>query len=298
MPSPRRDRLLRCPNSSRLLADVSSKRDQLINKLLDDRQAYAEHWLTFWNDLRNDYAGTGYIGSGRRAITGWLYQSLLDNKPYDRFVRELISPKPESEGFIKGIKWRGVVNASQVPELQFSQNVAQVFLGINLKCASCHDSFIDSWRLEDAYNLAAVVADKPLELHRCDKPTGAKAEAKFLYPELGKLDTSLPKSERLQRLAELLTSPDNGRFTRTIVNRLWQRQMGRGLVSPVDVMSNEPWNTDLVDFLATDFADNGYDLKRTIGLIVRSRAYQSQCAAPVGRDDRRIRLPRPAGQRE
>ena len=100
------------------------KRARLIRQLLDDRRGYAEHWLTFWNDLlRNDYAGTGYIDGGRKQITGWLYPSLLDNKPYDRFVRELISPTPESEGFIKGIKWRGNVNASQVREIQFSQNV-------------------------------------------------------------------------------------------------------------------------------------------------------------------------------
>src|SRR5206468_5845995 len=102
-----------------VLADPSAdKRRQLIARLLDDRQGYAEHWLTFWNDLlRNDYAGTGYIDGGRKAITGWLYQALLENKPYDRFVRELIDPTIHAEGFIKGIKWRGNVNASQVPEL-------------------------------------------------------------------------------------------------------------------------------------------------------------------------------------
>ena len=100
------------------------KRARLVRRLLDDKRAYADHWLTFWNDLlRNDYEGTGYIDGGRKQITAWLYQSLLDNKPYDRFVRELISPRPESEGFIKGIKWRGRVNASQVREVQFSQNV-------------------------------------------------------------------------------------------------------------------------------------------------------------------------------
>ena len=81
----------------------------------DDRRAYADHWLSFWNDLlRNDYAGTGYIDGGRKQITDWLYRALTDNIPYDRFVRELISPSAESEGFIKGIKWRGSVNASQV----------------------------------------------------------------------------------------------------------------------------------------------------------------------------------------
>src|SRR5262249_33624855 len=117
------------------------RRARLVRRLLSERRAYAEHWLTFWNDLlRNDYAGTGYIDGGRKQISAWLYKSLLDNKPYDRFARELISPTPESEGFINGIKWRGRINASQVPALQFSQNVSQVFFGVNMKCASCHDS--------------------------------------------------------------------------------------------------------------------------------------------------------------
>ncbi len=151
-----------------VLDAAPDKRARLIHRVLDDRRAYADHWLTFWNDLlRNEYVGTGYIDGGRKQITGWLYQSVIENKPYDRFVRELISPASESEGFIKGIKWRGRVNASQVREIQFSQNVSQVFFGANLKCASCHDSFIDRWKLVDAYGLAAVIAeaavgDRPL----------------------------------------------------------------------------------------------------------------------------------------
>jgi hypothetical protein len=71
------------------LADPApDKRDRLVRRVLDDRRAYAEHWLTFWNDLlRNDYQGTGYIDGGRKQITRWLYRALLDNKPYDQFVR-------------------------------------------------------------------------------------------------------------------------------------------------------------------------------------------------------------------
>src|SRR5262249_4972480 len=106
---------------------TADRRARLVRRLLDEKRSYAEHWLTFWNDLlRNDYAGTGYIDGGRKQISAWLYRSLLENKRFDQFVRELISPTTESEGFIKGIKWRGRVNASQVPELQFSQNISQV----------------------------------------------------------------------------------------------------------------------------------------------------------------------------
>jgi hypothetical protein len=267
------------------LADVApDRRAKLVQKLLADDRAYSDHWLTFWNDLlRNDYVGTGYIDGGRKQITAWLYSSLLHNKPFDQFTRELIAPSPDSEGFAKGIKWRGEVNASQVTELQFAQNVGQVFFGANLKCASCHDSFIDSWKLDDAYGMAAVIADKPLQVHRCDKPLGRTAGPKFLFPELGKIDPSAPKEKRLEQLAGLVTHPENGRFTRTIANRVWHRLMGRGVVHPVDVMANKPWSDDLIDYLAVYLVDNGHDLKKLMEHITTSRAYQSR-AVPLAKD--------------
>ncbi len=232
-----------------------NKREKLIDKLLADDIAYADHWLTTWNDLlRNDYTGTGFITGGRRQITTWLYASLRDNKPYDQFVRELIAPTQESSGFIDGIKWRGDVNASQTRDIQFAQNVSQVFLGINMKCASCHDSFIDRWTLSEAYNLAAIYSDRPLELNRCDKPTGKMATPKWIFPEIGDVNPKAPKAERLKQLAALMTHAENGRFTRTVVNRLWHRLMGRGIVHPVDAMHTQPWNEDLLDYLAVRFA--------------------------------------------
>jgi hypothetical protein len=257
-----------------------AKREHIVDELLNDKQAYAEHWLSFWNDLlRNDYQGTGYIDGGRTQISAWLYRALLENLPYDEFARELIAPTPESEGFIRGIKWRGNVNASQKQEVQFAQNVAQVFLGLNMKCASCHDSFIDRWKLSETYGLAAIYASAPLEINRCDKPTGKMAQAAWLFPELGQIDPSAPKGERLKQLAALMTDHENGRFTRTIVNRIWHRLMGRGIVHPVDAMQTPPWSADLLDYLAVDLADHGYDLKTTLRLIATSSAYQSQALA-------------------
>lgn len=269
------------------LADTSAdKRIKLIDRLLADNQAYAEHWLSFWNDLlRNDYVGPGYIEGGRKQISAWLYHALIDNKPFDQFVRELIAPTADSEGFINGFKWRGNVNASQRQELQFAQNVSQVFLGMNMKCASCHDSFIDRWTLAETYGLAAIYSEEPLELYRCDKPTGKMAEAAWMFPELGQIDPQAPRDERLKQLAALLTDSQNGRLTRTIVNRLWHRLMGRGIVHPVDAMQTEPWSADLLDFLAVDLADNGYDLKHTLRLIFESQAYQSQAVALTEQPD-------------
>ena len=211
------------------------KRARLVRRLLDNRVAYADHWLTFWNDLlRNDYVGTGYINGGRKQITTWLYRALVENMRYDQFVRALVNPSKESAGFANGFVWRGQVNASQRPELQFAQNVGQVFLGVNLKCASCHDSFIDNWKLTDSYGLAAIYSREPLQIHRCDVPTGKIAEPYFLFSELGRVEPTAPRKERLATLANLMTASDNGRLTRTIVNRLWDRLMGRGLVFPVD----------------------------------------------------------------
>ena len=264
----------------RFLSDSDpNKRALLVRRLLDDRPAYADHWLSFWNDLlRNDYKGTGFIDGGRRPISKWLYQALLDNKPYDKFVHELISPTKESDGFVYGIQWRGRVNASQVRELQFAQNVGQVFFGANLKCASCHDSFVDQWKLEDAYGLAAIVADKPLEINRCDNPTGRTAQARFLFPELGSIDPKASKEDRLRQTADLVVHPDNGRFRRTIVNRIWLKMFGHGLVHPVDAMGTPPWSADLLDYLANYLVDQRHDLKALTAHIATSRAYQSACS--------------------
>ncbi len=261
------------------LADrQAGKRQELVQRLLARDVDYAEHWLTFWNDLlRNDYTGTGFITGGRKQITKWLYHALVTNRPYDEMARELIAPPTsESAGFADGIRWRGDVSAGQTVEIQFAQSVGQAFLGINLKCASCHDSFIDRWKLSESFGLAAIYSTRPLEIHRCDKPTGQTAAAAWLFPELGQINPNALQPERLKQLAALMTHPGNGRFTRTIVNRIWHRMLGRGIVHPTDAMQSEPWSADLLDFLASDFADHKYDLKQTIALIAASHAYQEQ----------------------
>jgi hypothetical protein len=255
--------------------DHPEKRQHLVRGLLQRNDDYAQQWLTFWNDaLRNDYSGTGYITGGRFDITRWLYTSLRDNKPYHDFVRELISPSKESEGFIRGIRWRGTINASQRTEMQAAQNVAQVFLGLNLKCASCHDSFVSDWKLDDAYAFANIFSDTTLEINRCDKPTGRMAGKRLLFPELGTIDSTAVTDARLKQLADFLVQPGDGRLYRTVVNRIWAQLMGRGIVEPLDVMDNEPWSQDLLDWLASDFVATGYDLKRLIYQILISDTYQ------------------------
>lgn len=264
---------------SEFLADrTTDKRARKAQSLLEDRIAYADHWLSFYNDLlRNDYSGTGFITGGRKQISGWLYKALVDNKPFDVLARELIAPtNPESQGYIDGIRWRGEVSAGQTVEIQFAQSVSQSFLGINLKCASCHDSFIDRWKLDEAYGLAAIYSERTLDIHRCDKPVGRTAQASWLFPEMGQVDPKAPRAERLNQLAALMTNTENGRFARTIANRLWYRLMGRGIVHPLDAMQTEPWNADLLDYLAVYLVDNKFDVKKLLALIASSEAYQSR----------------------
>ncbi len=266
------------------LADhAPDKRAKLVRQLLVDHRGYAEHWLAFWNDLlRNDYKGTGFIDGGRRQISEWLYNALVANKPYDRFVAELINPNAQSLGFSAGIIWRGTVPAAMAPPMQAAQSVSQVFMGINLKCASCHDSFVNDWSLADAYGMAAIFSETSMELIHCDKPTGQQAATRFLYPALGEVPQNVSRTERQAKLAALITAPQNGRLSRTLVNRFWARLFGRSLVEPLDDMDQPAWSPELLDWLAEDFAAHGYDLRHTLEVIMTSRAYQMPAVEAPG----------------
>ena len=198
-----------------------AKRARLIDALLGDSEPYAEHWISWWNDLlRNDQGGE-YAGE-RKSITDWLLGALQHNLPYDKMVAALVNPVESSDpnGFLIGVNWRGDINASQTPYMQAAQNTAQIFLGINLKCASCHDSFINRYKLRESYGMAALFAPQSrLELVRCDVKTGAYTGPQLLYPELGMVPEDAPLADRHAAAARFFTDPRNGRVARTIVNR-------------------------------------------------------------------------------
>ncbi len=264
------------------MLDRLPDRARLIATLLDDNRKYTGHWISFWNDLLRNDIGVVYHGE-RKSITPWLERALRENTPYDEMVRELLNPigGESPEGFLIGVNWRGEVNASQTAFMQASQNTAQVFLGINLKCASCHDSFINRYKLKQAYGLAAMFSkESTLELVRCDNKTGVYQQAEFLWPELGTIPKDASPSERRYYAARLFTNPGNGRLARTLVNRYWQRLIGKGLVEPVDDMDAKPSNPDLLDWLAYEFAQNGYDIKWLLTTIMTSDAYQRADALP------------------
>lgn len=252
------------------------KRERLVDALLGGRSHYAQKWISFWNDLLRNDEGVEYAGA-RQSITTWLRRSLEENLPYDRFVSALLNPSRSGDpaGFLIGVNWRGEVSASQTPPMQAAQNSAQVFMGVNLKCNSCHDSFISRWKLNDAYGLASFFSESELEMHRCDVAIGEVAQPKFLYPELGGIDKKAPLAERRAAVARLTTSAANGRFPRTLVNRFWKELLGRGIVEPVDEMDGQPWDADLLDWLAADFAAHGYDMQHLLRRIMTSNAYQA-----------------------
>lgn len=257
----------------------SGKRFALANRLLADNTKYSEHWISFWNDLLRNDEGANYYSetASRKSITTWLLSALKTNMAFDTFVKSLLNPTAPSDpdGFLIGVNWRGTVSASQTPALQAAQNTAQIFLGINLKCNSCHDSFISKWKLKDAYGLASYFsAEDKLQLFRCDVAQQQFATAGFLYPELNRPLASQSLPDRRAAAAAIFTDPRNGRMPRTLVNRIWERLMGRGLVENVDDMDGEPWSPELLDWLAADFVQSGYDMKHLIAAIVSSRAYQ------------------------
>jgi len=253
-----------------------NKREHLVDFLLSDQEMYAGNWISWWNDLLRNDMGVNYQGD-RKSITPWLLSALEGNMAYDRMVSALLNPtgKNDPDGFLIGVNWRGTVNASQTPYMQAAQNTGQVFLGINLKCASCHDSFINRYKLRESYGMAALFSPEPkLELVRCDVKQGKFVTPQLLYPELGTVPENASLAERHAAAARFFTDPRNGRVPRTIVNRYWQKLFGRGLVEPVDDMDSQPWDADLLDWLASDFSAHGNDLQYLLRELLTSKVYQ------------------------
>ena len=147
--------------------------------------------------------------------------------------------------------------------MQHATIMTQVFLGVQLKCASCHDSFIDHWKLADAWGMASALGNQRFEIFRCQQSTGKLAEPQFLFPELGTIDPAADKSTRRQQVAELMTTPRNGLFARTIVNRLWARLFGRGLIEPLDEMLvHSAWHPELLEWLSGELVRNDFKLDK------------------------------------
>lgn len=274
--------------SSKFLADQSSdKRAKLIDALLARNEDYADHWQTFWEDA---LASTPQNSNGGMAThgnyAGFIHQAFVENRPYDVFVAQLLDPalpgykKPEQGGVNGGtVRAHIVLNATPMDRLQSAAAISQVFLGTAMKCATCHNHFENvEWPQDRFFGFASYFGTGDMEVVRCEKKLGRSVGPVFPFP-IPDAPTDVPADEngRMTRVSQLLTDPLNPRFAGSIVNRLWKRYLGLGLIEPADDWRLE-WpasNPELLAWMADDFERSGYDLKHTIRLIMTSRAYQA-----------------------
>ncbi len=268
------------------LADRSAdKRAKLIERLLE-RPEYADWWASKWADLLrpNPYhAGIKAVFN----LDAWLRECFRRNKPYDQFVRELLTAQGSTFRDGPTVFFR---NRRQPDEL--TTMVSQLFLGVRLDCARCHHHPFEIWSQDDFYSLAAFFGrighkgqgiSAPIsggEEIIFSQPTGTvqhPVTGKVLPPRplLGEVMDIPPERDPRRAFADWATSPENPYFAKVIVNRVWADFMGRGIVDPVDDLraTNPPSNGPLLDALAADFRKNGHDLKKLIRTIAASYVY-------------------------
>ena len=268
------------------LADSSpDKRLALIDRLLE-RAEYGDFWANKWADLLrpNPYrAGIKSVWN----LDSWLKEAFRKNLPYDQFVRELVTAQ--------GSTWRNgatVIFRDRPESIEIGSSVSQLFLGIRLECAKCHHHPFEVWSQDDFYGFASFfsrVAHKGEGL----SPPISGGEEIIYTKESGQLNhgrTGLPVLPKTLNGASLNLGPDedprevlaawmtdtsNPYFARVMANRVWAELMGYGLVDPVDDIraTNPASNEALLDYLATEFRQHGYDIKKLIRTIMTSEVF-------------------------
>jgi len=274
------------------------KRAKLIDKLLTDPR-WADHWMGYWQDV---LAENPNILNPTLNNTGpfrwWIYESLLDNKPMDLFVTELV----RQNGSVRfgGPAGFGVASQNDAPMAAKGTIISTAFLGVEMKCARCHDAPNHKSTQKELFQLAAMLGGKTIKL-----PATSSVPLDKLHEGLGgrkpliqvtlkpgtditaewPLEGFAPKAVGLQlaehandsrdRLAASITAPQNERFAQVMANRLWQRLMGRGIVATVDDWERStPTHPELLKWLSREFVRGGYDMKALAKLILNSHAYQ------------------------
>jgi len=273
------------------IADSSAdKRATLVDRLLE-RPEYADYWALKWSDLLRNEERT-LDRKGVQNFHHWIRESVAQNKPLDQFVRELVGSRGSTYANPPANYYRA--NRDAVTR---GEATAQVFLGVRLQCAQCHNHPFDRWTQDDYYGWADVFARvdyKVFENLRRDindshefigeQVVYEKSEGDVKDPRaghtpkprlLGVADCIDDNQDRLDELAQWITSPQNPFFAKAQVNRVWFHLMGRGIVDPIDDFraTNPPSHPALLDALAKDFVDHHYDVRYIIKLIMASRTY-------------------------
>ncbi|QDU97126.1 DUF1553 domain-containing protein [Lignipirellula cremea] len=284
-----------------LASQDSNKRTRLIEQLLDDDR-YADHWISFWLDLLAENPGLLNPSLNTTGPFRWyLYDSLRDHKPLDRMATELILMRGSphhggSAGF-------ALAGENDSPMAAKGHILASAFLGIELQCARCHDSPYHSTTQEDLYSVAAMLNRKQLappktsrvpdaffegigrpSLIKVTLKPGVQVQPKWPFaqftgvedgPHIDPLVQS-PDDTR-ERLAALITAPQNHRFPQVVVNHLWNRLLGAGIVQPVnDWEGKTPSHPQLLQWLAQDLVLHDYDLRHVLRRIMTSEMYQRE----------------------
>ncbi len=279
-----------------LADDPKERRSNAIDRLLDDDR-WADHWMGYWQDV---LAENPNLINPTLNNTGpfrwWIYESLLDNKPADLFVTELI--RMEGSERLGGPAGFGVASGNDVPMAAKGMIIGSAFLGVEMKCARCHDAPSHVSKQEDLFQLAAMLKKAPIKLpatssvpmdriHQTGrKPLiqvtlkpGTEVKPSWPFARFCDEETAIALAENpddsRDRLAAAITAPENERFAQVMVNRIWQRLMGRGIVEEVsDWEKGEASHPDLLAWLGRQLIQKDYDLKEVARLVLQSHAYQ------------------------
>ncbi len=272
------------------------KRARLIERLLEDPRR-ADHWVSYWQDV---LAENPNILNPTLNNTGpfrwWIYESMLDNKPMDIFATELI--RMRGSLYQGGPAGFAMASQNDVPMAQKGIILSGAFLGMNMKCARCHDAPAHESTQKDLFQLASLLAQKDLLVPKTSsvpqdkihgkgrKPLiqvtlkpGTTVKQAWPFSQFSQKDelTDLlpPNPSPRDKLAVLITAPENERFAQVLANRMWHRLMGRGLVGLVDDWEHgKASHPELLRWLGREMVRSGYDLKHLARLILNSHAYQ------------------------
>jgi hypothetical protein len=289
--------------AKKFLADKDTKkREKLIDALVDTPE-FADFWALKWADVLRSSRKTIQV-KGSYGMQAWLRNHFQKNTPMDKIVQEIVTANGNTYNNPPANYYRIAKDPTALAE-----TTAQLFLGVRMQCAKCHNHPFERWSQDDYYGMAAWFArvkTKP-EPTIGTKPPGQPATAEVVYtardgevsqPRTGKVmkpryigvgDADVkPGEDRRAVLAVWLTSGDNAFFGKSVVNRVWFHLMGKGIVDPVDDFrdSNPSCNDELLDALAKDFAKNKFDMKLLVKTIMKSRTYQlSAQPNDINKDD-------------
>jgi hypothetical protein len=266
------------------------KRSKVIDKLIAS-PAFVDHWTLKWGDLLQ--ASRKYMGEkGTYAFDEWIRESLEANKPYDKMVREILSSSGSTYENPAANFFRVTRDAKPTME-----KTTQVFLGVRMVCAQCHDHPFEKWTQNQYYEMSAfystlgirpgyevgeeIVYNLRDDFDMKHPKDGRVMKPNFIVPaSYGSTGPVPTDSRRRMALAEWVTAKDNPFFAKSTANRVWSYFLGRGIIDPVDDIraSNPPSNPALLDALTKDFLDSGFDLRHLMRTITNSRTYQSSLA--------------------